>query len=186
MGGVSTQPRIVVSRCILGDPVRYDGSDKGAPELIALLRHHCQLIPLCPEVAAGMTVPRPLLERVLPPPHELRLRGRENPTLDPTEHLLLAAKTFITQHQPLHGALLQNRSPSCGVGDTPLWSLSGEVIDHGDGLFTALLRQFRPTLPITSPEALSTPGAVERFVTTVNSVAIESTRSDQAMITPAE
>lgn len=54
----ATRPAIVVSRCLLGERVRYDGGDKAEPETIAALASRFALIPVCPEVEAGMPVPR--------------------------------------------------------------------------------------------------------------------------------
>jgi hypothetical protein len=50
---------VLVSACLLGEPVRYDGS--AAPieaEAMDRWREKAQLVPFCPEIAAGMPVPR--------------------------------------------------------------------------------------------------------------------------------
>ncbi len=55
--------RILVSACLLGSPVRYNGSDKrsGHPALERWLEEG-RLVPMCPEVAAGLGAPRPPAE----------------------------------------------------------------------------------------------------------------------------
>jgi len=56
---------VVVSRCLLGIPCRYHGQrcrmgrPIGRPGLIARLRRRYRIIDICPEVDAGLPVPRP-------------------------------------------------------------------------------------------------------------------------------
>ncbi|XHO60378.1 hypothetical protein BCC0191_003499 [Burkholderia ambifaria] len=53
-------PKILVSMCVLGHPVRYNGSAKtAAHETLARWRREGRLVPVCPELAGGMSVPRP-------------------------------------------------------------------------------------------------------------------------------
>lgn len=49
--------KILVSSCLLGCPVRYDGRDKLSPAVAALAQEH-ELVPVCPEAECGMGVPR--------------------------------------------------------------------------------------------------------------------------------
>ena len=53
------KPPIGVSRCLLGDAVRYDGESKANDTVIEQLGDLFELVPVCPEVEAGLTVPRP-------------------------------------------------------------------------------------------------------------------------------
>lgn len=56
---------VLISRCLLGEPCRYHGRSTmcgqqiGRKPLVARLRRTCWLIPVCPEVDAGMPTPRP-------------------------------------------------------------------------------------------------------------------------------
>ena len=55
--------KILVSACLLGSPVRYNGSDRLVEHsLIARWREQGRIVPLCPEVAAGFPTPRPPAE----------------------------------------------------------------------------------------------------------------------------
>ncbi|MFC1813316.1 DUF523 domain-containing protein [Thermodesulfobacteriota bacterium] len=55
--------RVLVSACLMGQPVRYDGA-------VMVFNNHIlnqwqqeeRIVPFCPEVAAGLTVPRPSAE----------------------------------------------------------------------------------------------------------------------------
>jgi len=50
--------KIAVSSCLLGEAVRYDGTDKHIEYITQQLAKEYNLISLCPEMAVGMGVPR--------------------------------------------------------------------------------------------------------------------------------
>ncbi|MBI5776275.1 MAG: DUF523 domain-containing protein [Nitrospirae bacterium] len=50
--------RIGISQCLLGDPVRYDGGHKRDALLADTLSRQVEWVPVCPEVEAGLGVPR--------------------------------------------------------------------------------------------------------------------------------
>jgi len=55
--------RILVSACLLGRPVRYDGRGKPlADERLAAWQARGRIVPLCPEGAGGLPTPRPPAE----------------------------------------------------------------------------------------------------------------------------
>jgi uncharacterized protein YbbK (DUF523 family) len=72
MDGLVFDPRaaVLVSRCLLGIPCRYHGSDTimgrhiGRPALIAKLRLKYDILDVCPEVDAGLPTPRPPIQIV--------------------------------------------------------------------------------------------------------------------------
>ena len=54
--------KVLVSACLLGQPVRYDGRASGHPDLLQLWQAEGRVVPLCPEVAGGLPTPRPPAE----------------------------------------------------------------------------------------------------------------------------
>ena len=52
------RPRVGVSRCLLGEPVRWDGRDKRSAWLVEELGPQVEWVPICPELEVGMGVPR--------------------------------------------------------------------------------------------------------------------------------
>lgn len=55
--------RILVSACLIGWPVRFDGAAKTAHHpLLARWAEEGRLVPLCPETMAGLPTPRPPAE----------------------------------------------------------------------------------------------------------------------------
>ncbi|TNF34633.1 MAG: DUF523 domain-containing protein [Gammaproteobacteria bacterium] len=137
------KPLIVVSACLTGARVRYDGDDKYQPALYANLDGQVTLSPLCPEQHLG--VPRPPVQLVITA-DGLRAQGVDNAALDVTESL----QHFCTMQTPLLdracGAILKARSPSCGIGSTP-WHQQGAIAGYRDGLFAAFIHQHYPWLP---------------------------------------
>lgn len=156
----AARPRVGVSACLAGQRVRYDGEDKGMPGLIAALALHCEPVPLCPELAAGFGVPRPPVQL-----HwqqgQLRALGRDDPALDATGALQAAAREHLAAGADFCGYLLKSKSPSCGLGSTPLYGEAGATGALADGLFAAALRPLG--VPLADELALADAAALERF-----------------------
>lgn len=50
--------RVGISTCLLGENVRYDGQHKRDRYLTDTLGQYMEYVPVCPEVACGLGVPR--------------------------------------------------------------------------------------------------------------------------------
>lgn len=111
--------KVLVSACLLGQRVRYDGGDDARVEDEVLARWSAEgrVVPFCPEVAGGLSIPRP--------PAEIRggdgrdvLAGRARVTTrerDVTEAFLAGAEAAlrVARAQGVVAAVLKDRSPSC-------------------------------------------------------------------------
>ena len=71
--------RIGVSKCLLGEPVRYDGQHKHDRFITDTLGKYFEFVGVCPEVECGMGVPR----------ESMRLIG------DPANPRLITTRTGI-------------------------------------------------------------------------------------------
>lgn len=125
--------KLLVSACLLGVCCRYDGKSKLQPGMEALAEKFA-LIPVCPEQLGGMPTPRIPSERVGD-----RVMNREG--ADVTHHFVKGAEEALRIGRLLHcdGALLKERSPSCGSGTIYDGSFSGGL-KPGDGVFAELLK----------------------------------------------
>lgn len=95
-----------MSRCLLGEAVRYDGRDKLDPRVRSLAAVF-ELLPLCPEVEVGMGVPRP--------PVELTGRALVDPAgRDWAPEMRAWGRAKLAALAPLDGFVLKRKSPSCG------------------------------------------------------------------------
>ena len=157
------RPSVLSSRCLLGDKVRYDGRDKRQPWLDEI-SHHLHLVSWCPEVEAGLPVPRPpmnLHERR--DGHvEVRVANKKlnyGPSIQKTLELLSTRKLS----QPLDGAILKAKSPSCALMDGRIENGQGSA-RFGPGVFVAALLKKWPTLPCVDEIALQRPPLRRQFI----------------------
>lgn len=126
--------KALVSACLLGQACRYDGGSKPSEAVRALCERLCA-IPVCPETAGGLPVPRPPAEIV-----GERVIARDG--TDVTEAFERGALACLRQAResgaPL--AVLKARSPSCGTGLVYDGTYSG-VLRGGNGVFAELLSE---------------------------------------------
>jgi uncharacterized protein YbbK (DUF523 family) len=162
----SARPRVAVSACLAGERVRYDGADRHLPA-IALLAERVQLVPVCPEVGAGLGVPRPPVQLVSESATAApRALGRDDPTLDVTSALANFARASLADRgltAELCGYLLKSRSPSCGSGSTPLFDRNGEEIGSTSGIQAAYFRSRLPWLSYCEETALVDDLSIKAF-----------------------
>lgn len=137
---------ILVSACLLGHKVRYDGSDRDQRSiLLGKLLEQGKVIAFCPEVAGGLPVPRPPAEiqngdgaAVLAGQARVLDSAGNNVTqafLDGAEQALQLAQ----QHN-VKAAVLKERSPSCG-GQAIYDGTFSKRLKPGRGVTAALLEQ---------------------------------------------
>ncbi|MFQ5545209.1 MAG: DUF523 domain-containing protein [Acidiferrobacterales bacterium] len=146
--------RIGVSSCLLGNRVRYDGTHKCDPLIVETLGELFDFVPICPEMAIGMGVPRPPI-RLQAQPTQLRAVGIDNPQLDVTVSLRDYAKEIARELQNISGYIFKSRSPSCGIDDVQVYDNSGEPSYLGVGIFAQALTSYWPLLPVTDECCLS-------------------------------
>jgi uncharacterized protein YbbK (DUF523 family) len=138
---------ILISSCLLGNPVRYDGKIKPLKNhLIETWKQEGRLIAFCPEVAGGLPVPRPPAEIQGTGGGEAVLAGSAK-VIDRTGKDVSAqfiagatmALALCRQHR-IRVAILTDLSPSCGSTRIYNGKFSRETIT-GTGVTTALLQQ---------------------------------------------
>jgi uncharacterized protein YbgA (DUF1722 family)/uncharacterized protein YbbK (DUF523 family) len=159
------RPRLGISACLLGQPVRYDSGHKRDPFCVDLLGPLVDWVPVCPEVEVGMPVPRP----------SIRLTGRsESPDLvaertgeDWTERMAAFATRRVEQlgRLGLDGYVTKKDSPSCGLARVRVYgSRGGPPRRDGVGAFARVLSGQLPLLPIEEEGRLHDPLLRESFV----------------------
>jgi len=136
----SKQPfdKILISACFLGDRVRYNGKIKALDnELLDQWQQQGRLVSICPEVIAGLSVPRSPAEIDVITNQVITCDG-----IDVTSAFNRGAlqALLMCQKQSIRFALLKESSPSCGSNTIYDGSFSQQKI-AGEGLTTKLLRQ---------------------------------------------
>lgn len=137
--------KILVSRCLLGHRVRYDGGAHGPFDLLGVWQSEGRIVPLCPEVAGGLSTPRPPAEipggqggAVLDGRVAVVTVGGE----DVTTAFVAGAEAaleLIARHG-IRLAVLKARSPSCGNLENYDGSFSGTRV-AGEGVTAAALKR---------------------------------------------
>ncbi len=113
--------KILVSACLMGLKVRYNGKEKAQmTHQLARWQQEQRLVIHCPELAAGLPVPRPPAEIMSAEGKDV-MRGQariiENTGTDVTGHYQLAAWLALraAQEAGCTAALLTDGSPTCGT-----------------------------------------------------------------------
>jgi len=139
--------KIIVSACLMGHAVRYDGQSKPlAHPAIARWIEEGRLVTICPEMSAGMPVPRPPAEIEGGATGEDVLDGTarvvEITGGDVTAEFMQAAKNALAlaTEAGCRYALLIDGSPSCGTSFVYDGAFSGQK-HAGNGVTAALLKQ---------------------------------------------
>lgn len=146
---------IGISHCLLGAQVRYDGKGKRSSICSSFLANDYNLLPICPEVEAGLSIPRPAVELVQYP-HEIKALGRDDNLVDVTSTLRQFCATQVPQLTDLSGFILTPRSPSCGLNTVPIKSPHGQLLNaNGRGIFAELLVDHYPSLPVIEEPELA-------------------------------
>ncbi|NBA97882.1 DUF523 domain-containing protein [Pseudomonas sp. R5(2019)] len=137
--------KILVSACLLGQPVRYDGKDSGQFDQLRAWQQEGRLVVLCPEVAGGLPTPRPAAEipggqggSVLDGHNQVITRDGS----DVTDAFMAGAEQALRLVHA-HGiriAVLKSGSPSCGNTLTYDGTFGGIKVS-GEGVTTSLLRR---------------------------------------------
>ncbi|MBI4082373.1 MAG: DUF1722 domain-containing protein [Candidatus Lambdaproteobacteria bacterium] len=160
-----TTPRVGISACLLGQPVRYDGGDKAQPWLIGTLSRFVTWVPLCPELEMGLGAPRESMGLALDPATgDVRLlttRSRR----DLTGLARATAERLLRDAPALDGYILKSDSPSCGLARVPIRREGGRLRNAATGLFAASLRERCPALPLVEEGQLRDPAQRGHFLT---------------------
>jgi uncharacterized protein YbbK (DUF523 family) len=134
----------LVSACLLGIRTRYDSGCCPVPQLIQLAARGLA-VPVCPEVAGGLPVPRPPAE-IVGGDGQAVLDGQARVVTlegeDVTEAFLAGARQALETAQRLgiRQAVLKDDSPSCGCGRIYDGTFSGRMVS-GQGVTAALLQR---------------------------------------------
>ncbi|MEZ5482352.1 MAG: DUF523 domain-containing protein [Porticoccaceae bacterium] len=115
--------RIGISACVLGNPVRFDGGHKRSDFVSNELSRHFNFLPICPEQAIGMGIPRPTIRLVGDP---TPFRGWQQGFLYQCDRATpLYSKTTVSNLPDIAGYLLCAKSPTCGMERVPVYGENG-------------------------------------------------------------
>jgi uncharacterized protein YbgA (DUF1722 family)/uncharacterized protein YbbK (DUF523 family) len=155
--------RLLVSACLLGDEVRYDGGHKYDAFLAESLGPYVEWERVCPEVDAGMPTPRPSMHLV-GDPGSPRLMSRTGADLTRQMQHFIESKLRQLEGIELCGYVCKKDSPSSGMARVKVYGEDGQAQRVGAGLFTAAFMQRFPLVPVEEEGRLHDPWLRESFV----------------------
>ena len=158
--------KIAVSSCLLGEAVRYDGTDKHIEYITQQLAKEYTLISLCPEMAVGMGVPRPPIH-LLDDGKSIQARGIENPDCNMTKALTEYAQEVLHKQSDICGYIFKSNSPSCGTKNVKVLNVKGQYEHRGQGMYAAVIMKALPLLPVIDEEECLNKKMMDAFLQAV-------------------
>jgi uncharacterized protein YbgA (DUF1722 family)/uncharacterized protein YbbK (DUF523 family) len=156
--------RLGISRCLLGDEVRYDGGHKRDRFLVNELGQYVEWVPVCPEVEIGLPIPRESM-RLVGDPDNPRLIAPKSGA-DYTERMVTWAEGRVREldSEGLHGFVFKKDSPSSGLYRVRVYDQHGMARRVGTGLFPRQVLHRFPNLPLEEEGRLHDAGLRENFI----------------------
>ena len=124
--------KILVSGCLLGENCKYNGGNNYNPRIVEFLKGK-EVISICPEIMAGMGCPRNPIEIV-----DGVLTDCHGKNVDSLIRKSVMEIMERIRDEEIQCAILQSRSPTCGVNQVYDGTFSGKLIP-GSGVFAKSL-----------------------------------------------
>ena len=125
---------IGVSACLLGENCKYNGGNNESKKLKDYVEGHT-VVPVCPEVMGALPTPRDPAEII-----GGVVRQKSGRSVD--EEFRAGARAALKKIKDAGAelAILQSRSPSCGVKEIYDGTFTGHLV-KGKGVFAAMLEE---------------------------------------------
>lgn len=152
-----------ISTCLLGKEVRHDGGHKHSLYCTQVLSQHFDFQPICPELEAGLGVPRPAIHLREHPDgmHLIETKG----AADHTSAMQEFTGRILPELAHLRGYILMAKSPSCGMERIKIHNPEGQVVRRdGQGMFAEALMRRYPLLPVEEEGRLNDDTLRENFI----------------------
>ena len=124
--------KVLVSGCLLGENCKYNGGNNYNPRVVEFLKDK-EVISICPEIMAGMGCPRNPIEIV-----DGVLTDCHGKNVDALIRKSVMEIMERIRDEEIQCAVLQSRSPTCGVNQVYDGTFSGKLIP-GSGIFAKSL-----------------------------------------------
>ena len=125
--------KVLVSACLLGQDCKYNGGNNYDPKVVEFLQGR-EVLPVCPEVLAGLGTPRTPVEIV-----DGIVTDREGNCVDTQIRAAVREILEDIRDEEIGCAILKSRSPTCGVKQVYDGTFSGRLVDGSGVLAQALM-----------------------------------------------
>ncbi|MCC5581443.1 DUF523 and DUF1722 domain-containing protein [Microtetraspora sp. AC03309] len=155
------RPRVAVSSCLLGEPVRFNGGHCRDRLLTGPLSEFVDWVPFCPEMEIGLGTPRETLrlERSPDGPRLVTRKTRRDLT-EPMTSLGNAKAATLD----VDGYIFKAKSPSCGIHGIPVYAGDAAADRRNRGVFAARIVDAHPLLPVEDEGRLNDDVLREAFI----------------------
>lgn len=126
--------RVLVSACLLGQNCKYNGGNNYSQKVIDFVKDK-EVIAVCPEMLSGVSAPRPCVELV-----NGKLVDENGRDVDRMYRSGVEAAMKQIEGKEIDLAILQSRSPTCGVRQVYDGSFSGKLVAGSGVLAEALMK----------------------------------------------
>lgn len=150
------KPTLLISSCLLGEKVRYDGQHKRNDLIVNHLTRHFNTVSLCPEVGSGMSVPRPAIN-LFAEPGSIALRETQAPHREHSRAMIQFADRTLERYDQVAGFIGKTKSPSCAIQDTPIKHLEQRREQQerlSAGYFVRYLNSQRQYVPVIDEQQI--------------------------------
>jgi uncharacterized protein YbgA (DUF1722 family)/uncharacterized protein YbbK (DUF523 family) len=149
---------------LLGDPVRFDGGHKRGTFVTDVLAPYVEWVPVCPEVEAGLGVPREPI-RLIAGVASPRVVAIETQT-DHTQRMERFSRRRVNALEALDlsGYVFKKDSPSCGMERVRLYNARGMPARSGVGVFARAFMAHFPLVPVEEEGRLNDAAIRENFI----------------------
>jgi uncharacterized protein YbgA (DUF1722 family)/uncharacterized protein YbbK (DUF523 family) len=156
--------RLGISRCLLGDEVRFDGGHKQDKFLTDVLSRYVEWVPVCPEVEAGLGIPREAMRLVGDPRHPRLMSATSKHDHTKAMETMVEERLDSLKEEDLSGFVFKRGSPSCGVERVRVYTPQGMPSHSGAGIFAKAFREEFPLIPVEEEGRLCDPSLRENFI----------------------
>ena len=126
--------KVLVSACLLGRNCKYNGGNNYREKVEEFLRGK-EVIEVCPEMLAGLGVPRTPIEI-----RDGEVVSRDGNSVDKAIRAAVAQVLQGIRDEQIECCILKSRSPTCGVHQIYDGTFTGTLID-GAGVLAQALKE---------------------------------------------
>lgn len=157
--------KVGISACLLGEPVRYDGGHKRSAFCADMLAQFVEYVPLCPEAAIGLGIPRPTIRLEQ---HDENIIAKSADGRDVTNELRQYGEEQAKNQTEISGYIFCAKSPSCGMERVKVYKGASKMSEGiGVGVYTEQFQKHQPLLPLEENGRLNDVLLRENFVTRI-------------------
>ncbi|PHR56862.1 MAG: hypothetical protein COA44_07060 [Arcobacter sp.] len=136
--------KVLISACLLGEFCRYDGATKTNNTVLEKFKDD-EIIPFCPE-APVLGTPRQRISVIFKDKTYKLITDETNE--DVTSAIEEQVDILLSGHPDLDMIVLKSKSPSCGLGTTPILNEDRKVLMYDDGIAALRLKEKYPNIKI--------------------------------------